>query len=211
MTEGALSVGLIAAAYLIGAVPFGVMVCRLLGHPDPRTVGSRNIGFTNVLRIAGKKAGILTLIGDMGKGWMPASLASGWLSDPWAVAAVALVAVLGHLFPIYLGFKGGKGVATALGAITGVAPAIGGLLLLTWLSVAAIWRYSSGAAISAFALLPALALWKGGLSFIALSFVVSALILSRHRANMARLWNGTEPKIGSSGGSSTSGIASPAA
>lgn len=185
------------AGYLLGAIPFGVLVCRLMGKPDPRTAGSRNIGFTNVLRIAGKQAGILTLIGDMGKGWLAGWGATTLSADPWLVLAVALASILGHLFPIYLGFKGGKGVATALGAVGGVTPAIGGLLLLTWLVVAAIWRYSSGAAIAAFALLPVLALWNGQVPFLVFSLVVSGLILSRHRGNMARLWAGTEPKIGS--------------
>ncbi len=204
MNELPLALGFMVAAYLLGAIPFGVVVCRAMHLPDPRTVGSRNIGFTNVLRIAGKKAGILTLLGDMGKGWVPAWLAGQWLSDPWWIVAVALAAILGHLAPVYLGFKGGKGVATALGAVLGVAPAIGGLLLLTWLSVAAIWRYSSGAAITAFAVLPLLGLWKGTLPFLAFAILVSALILSRHRANMTRLLNGTEPKIGSRGASTSS-------
>lgn len=185
------------AGYLVGAIPFGVLVCRAMGKPDPRTAGSRNIGFTNVLRIAGKQAGILTLVGDMGKGWLAGWGAATVMSDPWQILAVALASILGHLFPVYLGFKGGKGVATALGAVAGVAPAIGGLLLLTWLIVAGIWRYSSGAAVAAFALLPVIALWHGQVPFLAFSLLVSGLILYRHRGNMARLWDGTEPKIGS--------------
>ncbi len=185
------------AGYLVGAIPFGVLVCRFMGKPDPRTAGSHNIGFTNVLRIAGKQAGILTLFGDMGKGWLAGWGAATVMSEPWQILAVALASILGHLFPVYLGFKGGKGVATALGAVAGVAPAIGGLLLLTWLVVAGIWRYSSGAAIAAFALLPVIALWKGQVPFLAFSLLVSGLILYRHRGNMARLWEGTEPKIGS--------------
>lgn len=207
MNELLPAIGLIVGAYLLGAIPFGVVVCRVLHLPDPRTVGSRNIGFTNVLRIAGKKAGVLTLLGDMGKGWVPAWLAGQWLTEAWWIVAVALAAILGHLAPVYLKFKGGKGVATALGAVLGVAPAIGGLMLLTWLSVAAIWRYSSGAAISAFAALPLLGLWQGTLPFLAFSVLVSGLILSRHRANMTRLLNGTEPKIGSRGAASSSAAA----
>ncbi len=192
----AILLSLLLVAYLIGAVPFGVVACRVMGLPDPRTAGSRNIGFTNVLRMAGKKAGLLTLLGDMGKGWLAGWAAGQWIGDPWAVLAVAFAAVLGHLFPVFLGFKGGKGVATALGAVAGVAPAIGGVLVGTWLVVAAVWRYSSGAAISAFVLLPVIALWKAEPSFLVFSLGVSGLILYRHRANMARLWAGTEPKIG---------------
>lgn len=210
MNDLPLSIGLVVVAYLLGAIPFGVVVCRAMGLPDPRTAGSRNIGFTNVLRIAGKKAGILTLLGDMGKGWTAAWMGSQWLSDPWWVLGVALASIVGHLYPVFLAFKGGKGVATALGAVTGVAPAIGGLLLLTWLVVAGIWRYSSGAAISAFALLPLIAVWQGSLPFIAFSVCVSALILSRHRGNMARLLAGTEPKIGSRRGTKSSEVTSPA-
>ncbi len=197
------------AGYLLGAIPFGVLVCRLMGKPDPRTAGSRNIGFTNVLRIAGKQAGVLTLLGDMGKGWLAGWGAATLIADPWSVLAVALASILGHLFPIYLGFKGGKGVATALGAVAGVAPAVGALLLLTWLVVAGVWRYSSGAAITAFALLPLIALWKGQLPFLVFSLVVSGLILSRHRGNMARLWAGTEPKIGSRNRPDTAAVPKP--
>ncbi len=210
MHELPLASGLLLLAYLLGAIPFGVVVCRLMGLPDPRTVGSRNIGFTNVLRIAGKKAGIFTLLGDMGKGWLAGWAAQTWLTESWWIFGVAFASVLGHLFPVFLGFKGGKGVATALGAVTGVMPGIGGLLLLTWVAVAGIWRYSSGAAITAFALLPLVALWQGQLPFLVFSCGTSGLILFRHRANMARLWAGTEPKIGRRGTPSSSEAATPA-
>jgi glycerol-3-phosphate acyltransferase PlsY len=170
-----------------------------MGLADPRTVGSHNIGFTNVLRVSGKKAGILTLLGDMGKGVGPAWLGTCLSADPWVVMAIALAPILGHLWPIFLGFKGGKGVATALGSVTGISPLIGLSLLLIWLATAAIWRYSSGAAIVAFSVFPALAAISGqGLPFALFAILVSALILTRHTDNMLRLWNGTERKIGGS-------------
>jgi len=185
--------------YLMGSIPFGIVVSKCLGAPDPRTVGSRNIGFTNVLRVSGKKAGILTLLGDMGKGWLVGWLAA-YLIEPEAwMLGVALSPILGHLFSIYLGFQGGKGVATAIGAVGGVAPSVGLGLILIWLLTAALWRYSSGAALAAFCSLPILAALAGeSASFMAFAGIVSCLILSRHTGNMARLWQGTEPKIGQS-------------
>jgi glycerol-3-phosphate acyltransferase PlsY len=187
--------------YLLGAIPFGVVVCRALGRPDPRTTGSRNIGFTNVLRVAGKDAGLLTLLGDMGKGWVIGWSAGQVFGEVWMVLAVALASVVGHLFSVFMRFRGGKGVATALGAILGVEPAVGGILLAVWLGSAALWRYSSGAAIAAFALFPLLALVRGHGTLVVFAFMVSSLILLRHRENMRRLWNGTEPKIGKRQGS----------
>ena len=181
--------------YLLGAVPFGVVVCRALGRPDPRTTGSRNIGFTNVLRVAGKDAGLLTLLGDMGKGWVAGWGAGQVFGETWMVLAVALASVVGHLFSLFMRFRGGKGVATALGAVLGVEPVLGGILLAVWLGTAALWRYSSGAAIAAFAAFPLLALVRGDGLLVVFACVVSGLILLRHRENMRRLWHGTEPKI----------------
>jgi glycerol-3-phosphate acyltransferase PlsY len=187
--------------YLLGAIPFGVLVCRALSRPDPRTTGSRNIGFTNVLRVAGKDAGILTLLGDMGKGW-GAGWGAGYVFDEeWMVLAVALASVLGHLYSVFLQFRGGKGVATGLGAILGVQPAVGGILLVVWLGTAAIWRYSSGAAIAAFAIFPLLATLRGDGYLATFALIVSGVILLRHRENIRRLWQGTEPKIGKRQGS----------
>jgi glycerol-3-phosphate acyltransferase PlsY len=185
--------------YLAGSIPFGIVVSKCLGAPDPRTVGSCNIGFTNVLRVSGKKAGILTLIGDMGKGWM-----IGWLAtqasehETW-ILGIALCPVLGHLFPVFLKFQGGKGVATAIGAVGGIAPSIGLGLIAIWLLTAALWRYSSGAALAAFSALPILALLmeKCG-AFLIFAVIVTGLIGVRHRGNIVRLWQGTEPKIGQS-------------
>ena len=193
---------LCAAGYLLGSVPFGILVSQALGLTDPRSVGSGNIGSTNVLRVGGKLAGALTLLGDIGKGWLAAWGAGWWLGGESAVLLVALCAVLGHLFPVFLRFKGGKGVATALGAIAGVAPWLGIALGLIWLASLALWRYSSGAALIAFAALPILSLWlRPSPVFLAFACAMTMLIVIRHYANIARLLSGTEPKVGVSSAS----------
>ncbi|MGH7166195.1 MAG: glycerol-3-phosphate 1-O-acyltransferase PlsY, partial [Nitrospiraceae bacterium] len=188
---------LATGGYLLGSVPFGVLVAKALGTVDPREAGSRNIGFTNVLRVAGKKAGFLTLAGDMGKGWVVAWLATRMLeSDVW-VLVVALSPVVGHLYPVFLKFRGGKGVATAMGAVTGVAPVLGLALVLIWVVTAALWRYSSGAAVAAFIGLPIVGAMVGvSWKTVAFLLAVSGLVLWRHGENIVRLWNGTERKIG---------------
>jgi len=192
-----LPVILAVVGYLIGSIPFGIVVSRCLGVPDPRTAGSHNIGFTNVLRVSGKKAGLLTLAGDMGKGWAIAWLASQTVDHQAWVLGIAVCPILGHLFPVFLGFRGGKGVATAIGAVGGVAPLMGLELIAIWLLTAAIWRYSSGAALAAFCSLPFLGMLAGmGEGFLVLSLIVAGLIGVRHKGNIVRLWHGTEPKIG---------------
>ena len=183
--------------YLLGGVPFGVVVSKAMGLPDPRTVGSQNVGSSNVLRVSGTKAGILTLIGDMGKGWMMGFAATQLLQDEWAILLAALAPFLGHLFSPFLGFTGGKGVATALGSILGVAPFIGIVLLLLWIGAVALWRYSSGGALAAFVLFPLIAAFsRPSVAFVLFSMVVSGLIVMKHKENIERLWNGTESKIG---------------
>jgi acyl phosphate:glycerol-3-phosphate acyltransferase len=184
-------------AYLLGGIPFGIVVSRLLGKPDPRTAGSRNVGFTNVLRVSGTPSGLLTLLGDFGKGFLIAWLATTYLAHSLSILAVAFSAVLGHIFSPYLRFQGGKGVATALGVVFGLAPGIGLTLLAIWLNVAVIWRYSSGAAVTAFAALPVVALLAGrDWLFVGFTLVLTALIVQRHGQNLKRLWQGTEPKLG---------------
>lgn len=188
------------AGYLLGAIPFGIVVSKAMGLPDPRTVGSKNVGFTNVLRVSGKKAGILTLIGDMGKGWVMGFAATQMLQQEWMILLVSLAPFLGHLFSPFLRFKGGKGVATALGSVLGVEPAIGFLLLLAWLGAVALWRYSSGGALTAFGLFPLIAsLARPTVEFVLFSAVISGLIVLKHKGNIERLWNGTESKIGQRG------------
>jgi glycerol-3-phosphate acyltransferase PlsY len=197
MDHQVLIAGLTIVGYLLGAVPFGVVISKAMGFPDPRTVGSKNVGFTNVLRVSGKKPGILTLIGDMGKGWVMGFAATQLLQDEWAILLVALAPFLGHLFSPFLGFKGGKGVATALGSVLGVAPLIGLLLLLAWLGAVALWRYSSGGALTAFGLFPVIAaLFRPSAAFITFALVVTGLIVMKHKGNIERLWKGTESKMG---------------
>ena len=183
--------------YLLGAIPFGIVVSKALGLPDPRTAGSKNVGFTNVLRVSGKKAGVLTLLGDLGKGWVLASAAMHWLTIESYIMVVALAPILGHLFSPFLGFKGGKGVATAVGVVLGLSPSIGLLLLLIWLGAVAIWRYSSGGALAAFTCFPIVAIVnEQRQEFFIFSLFVSALIWFKHKDNIVRLWRGTESKIG---------------
>lgn len=185
--------------YLAGSVPFGILVSKCLGAPDPRTAGSRNIGFTNVLRVAGKRAGILTLVGDMGKGWAVGWLATQTMDHEAWVLGIAVCPILGHLFPVFLKFQGGKGVATAIGAVGGIAPSIGLGLIGIWLLTAALWKYSSGAALAAFFSLPFLGLLAGeSMAFLIFTLIVTGLIGARHKGNILRLWHGTEPKIGQS-------------
>src|SRR5256886_9567193 len=139
-----------AGGYPHGSIPFGVVVAKCLGGVGPRTAGSRNIGFTNGLRVAGTTAGLLTLAGDAGKGWLVGWIASQSLDQEAWVLLVALSPVVGHGYSVFLGFRGGKGVATALGAVTRVDLAIGGVILLVWIVTAAVLPYSSRAAFVAF-------------------------------------------------------------
>ena len=197
MDNQLLLVILVFLGYLLGGVPFGIVVSRAMGLPDPRTVGSKNVGFTNVLRVSGKTAGILTLVGDMGKGWLIGWAGVQLFPEEWQVLLVALAPFLGHLFSPFLGLTGGKGVATALGSIVGVAPLVGLLLLLTWIGTVAIWRYSSGGALAAFALFPLFAaLFHPTVAFLLFSVMISGLIGMKHKGNIERLWTGTETKIG---------------
>jgi len=185
------------AGYVFGSIPFGIVVSKVMGLPDPRTIGSKNVGFTNVLRVSGTKAGVLTLLGDMGKGWVMGWAAMHWLTDERFIMLVALSPILGHVFSMFLSFKGGKGVATALGSVLGLSPSMGVLLLLIWVGTVAIWRYSSGGALAAFGLLPVVAIVnEQRQEFLLFSVVVSALIWYQHKDNIVRLWKGTERKIG---------------
>jgi acyl phosphate:glycerol-3-phosphate acyltransferase len=197
MNEELIVVLMTVLGYLLGAIPFGIVVSKGMGLPDPRTVGSKNVGFTNVLRVSGKTAGILTLLGDMGKGWVLSWAAMQWLTLESFIMVVALSPILGHLFSPFLGFKGGKGVATALGVVLGLSPSIGLLLLLIWLGAVAIWRYSSGGALAAFACLPVVAIVnEQRQEFLVFSLIVSGMIWIKHKDNIIRLWKGTESKMG---------------
>lgn len=183
-------------AYLLGSIPFGLVFSRLFGAPDPREAGSQNIGFTNVLRVCGKKVGILTLAGDLGKGWLVGWLASlGMTLNPWALLAVLSV-VLGHLFPVFLKFRGGKGVATGLGGILGIHFPMGLILVAIWVVTVGVRKYSSGGAIMAFASLPLIGWFMtSDLQFLIFSLLLSSFVIGKHKGNIVRLLNGTEPSI----------------
>jgi acyl phosphate:glycerol-3-phosphate acyltransferase len=190
-------VTLILAAYLLGAVPCGLLVARLTGAGDLRRVGSGNIGATNVLRVAGKGAAALTLVGDLGKGAAAVLLARWWNAPGGLIALVGVAAVIGHVFPVFLGFRGGKGVATTLGVALAALPSLGLALLGIWLVVAGVWRYSSLAALSAAAAMPLLAwILDGRPALVGMAGALVLLIFWRHRDNISRLLRGSESKIG---------------
>ncbi|HHS94752.1 MAG TPA: glycerol-3-phosphate 1-O-acyltransferase [Rhodobacterales bacterium] len=181
--------------YLLGSAPFGMVWARVFGLGDIRTIGSGNIGATNVLRTGNKLAALLTLIGDVGKGAFAVLVARALLGDDAAQTA-GLFAYLGHLFPVYIGFKGGKGVATWLGTMLAVAWPVGLAAAATWAATAALFRISSLAGLTAAALTPIWALLTGRGEVFVLALLLGALIFERHRANIARLLRGEEPKIG---------------
>ena len=183
--------------YLLGSLPFAVIVSRLFGLADPRSFGSGNPGATNVLRSGNKVAALLTLLGDAAKGWLAVAVA-GWAgADGAGVAVAGLAAFIGHVFPIFLAFRGGKGVATAVGVLIGINPLLALSAMATWLIVAGATRYSSAAAIVA-AIEAPVAAWLFGAPAVALAAiaVMSALLVWRHQANIRRLINGTESRIG---------------
>ena len=183
------------AGYLIGSVPFGLVWARVFGLGDIRAIGSGNIGATNVLRTGNKLAAFLTLAGDIGKGAVAVLIARAALGEDAAQAA-GLGAYLGHLFPLYIGFKGGKGVATWLGTLIALAWPVGLAAAATWLVVAALFRISSLAGLTAAALGPVWALVLGRPEAVLIALLLGALIFERHRANIRRLFRGEEPKIG---------------
>ncbi len=182
-------------SYLLGSVPFGVVMARVFGLGDLRQIGSGNIGATNVLRTGHKLAAFLTLIGDAGKG-AAAVLLARWAAGEDAAGIAALFAMLGHLYSCFAEFRGGKGVATFLGTLLALSPLTGALACLTWLATAVVTRISSLSALVAALLAPVYMIffyhWHGAL----LVAVLSALVFLKHRPNIARLRDGTEPKIG---------------
>jgi len=188
-------------AYLIGSLSFAVIVSRLMGLDDPRSYGSGNPGATNVLRSGNKKAAAATLFFDAVKGLVPVLLVMQWGSpyglEEEAAAWVGLAAFLGHVWPVFFGFKGGKGVATALGVLLGLSPWLGLATMATWLLVAYFFRYSSLAALVAAVFAPfyQALIWKPSMVTLAL-VIMTGLLLWRHSSNIRKLLNGTESKIG---------------
>ncbi|MGO4763072.1 glycerol-3-phosphate 1-O-acyltransferase PlsY [Cupriavidus sp. 2KB_3] len=188
-------------AYLIGSVSFAVVVSKLMGLPDPHSYGSGNPGATNVLRTGNKKAAILTLIGDGLKGWFAVWLARhfgpGYGVEDSGVALAALGVFLGHLFPVFHRFAGGKGVATAAGILFAIHPLLGAGTLATWLIIAFFFRYSSLAALISAIFAPFFYVLMFGVDIITGAvFVISVLLVVRHRQNIAKLLAGKESRIG---------------
>ena len=188
----------IVGAYLLGSVSFGILVSKAFGLPDPRTVGSGNPGATNVLRSGKKSAAILTLLGDALKGWLPvwAALRTDMLM--WVVAAVGIAVFLGHLYPIFFKFKGGKGVATAAGVIFAISPMVGLLALAAWGLLFAAFRYASLASIGAAISAPVASYFflRPYKDYVLMVLVIAVMLIWRHRSNIQKLLAGTESGFG---------------
>ena len=191
-----LSIILIIAAYLCGSIATAVIVSRSLGLPDPRSDGSGNPGATNVLRLGGKKAAVFTLLGDALKGLLPVLAGRALEVETWTLGAIMGAAFLGHLYPIFFAFKGGKGVATAMGIVFGLSITLGGTLLLTWLALTALFRYSSLAALVSAVLAPIYALiFTQAPVYSWTLLIIAGLLVWRHRENIRRLINRQESKL----------------
>jgi glycerol-3-phosphate acyltransferase PlsY len=194
---------LILGAYLLGSISFAVVVSKCMALPDPYTYGSKNPGATNVLRTGNKKAALFTLLGDALKGWLAVLIARMVLgTEPsgsleWVLCAVIIAVFLGHLFPLFHGFRGGKGVATACGILFGINFFLGLATLSTWLIVAFFTRYSSLAAIAAALFAPLYYIFLFGFHPVVLALLIMCVLLIwRHRSNLQNLMNGSETRIG---------------
>lgn len=184
-----------ALGYLFGSVPFGLLITRLSGHGDVRKIGSGNIGATNVLRTGARWAAVLTLLCDAGKGALAVLIARHFFGANGALVA-GLAAVLGHIFPVWLKFQGGKGVASSLGVMLAVCPPAGVAMLATWLAIAYLSKISSLSALITVLLAPAYAILFGRLTAAALALVIAIIIIATHHENIRRLFRGCEPHIG---------------
>ncbi|MBW9260089.1 MAG: glycerol-3-phosphate 1-O-acyltransferase PlsY [Candidatus Thiodiazotropha sp. (ex. Lucinisca nassula)] len=190
---------IVVIAYLLGSISSAIIVCRLMGLPDPRSQGSNNPGATNVLRIGGKKAAAITLFGDMVKGLIPMLIAHLFDAPPLYLALTGLAAFLGHLYPVFFSFKGGKGVATALGVQFGLHWGVGLAVALVWLFTAKVVNISSLSALISMALAPIIVwlIWPAP-ELIVMQIVISAMLFWRHRSNITNLISGAEDKISES-------------
>jgi acyl phosphate:glycerol-3-phosphate acyltransferase len=189
---------LVVAGYLIGSIASAVLVCKLMGKEDPRSEGSGNPGATNVLRLHGKQAAALTLLGDAMKGFLPVMLLSLIGAPDLIIALTGLAAFIGHLYPLFFQFRGGKGVATFVGVLIGMYWLLGLCFITIWLLMTLVFRYSSLSALVAAVLAPLYTLWLlPGLPFAIVNTLMPALLLWRHRSNILNLLAGTEDKIGS--------------
>lgn len=188
-----IDIALILGAYLAGSLSAAIITCRLMGLPDPRSQGSGNPGATNVMRVGGKKPAAITLAGDALKGLLPVLVAQALAVSDQVLALTALAAFLGHLYPLFFGFKGGKGVATAFGALTGLAWPVALCLLGVWLLMAKVFHISSLAALTSAVLAPVFMWWLRPVpELIAVSVVISIMLIWRHRSNIRKLLEGTE-------------------
>lgn len=186
----------IFAAYLLGSLSCAIITCKIMRLPDPRQQGSGNPGATNVLRFGGKKAAIITLLGDTLKGILPVLIAKWYGFDILELSLIALAAFIGHLYPIFFGFQGGKGVATAFGCLIALAWPLGLALAATWLLMAVLFRYSSLAALVASCLAPFYAWHFTNPTYTVVVAIISMLLIYRHRNNIKNLIQGTESRIG---------------
>jgi len=182
-------------AYFIGSINSSILICKVMRLPDPRTMGSKNPGTTNVLRTGSKKAAILTLVGDVGKGFVAVLLAKLFVVPMMGLGCVAIAVTLGHIFPIFFEFKGGKGVTTAIGSILCLNALLALALIGLWLMTAATFRYSSLAAIVAAVAAPVLGFCFGGISLALPLLILCMILLWRHSENIHRLYHQTETKI----------------
>lgn len=188
---------LLVLGYGLGSIPTGVLVARWQKGVDIRRYGSGNIGMTNVLRAVGRGAAALTLLGDLVKGLVPVLLALLWLTSPWAIGLVGLAAIVGHMYPLFAGFHGGKGVATTLGVFLPLLPGPLSIAFLLWVVCLALRRQVSLASLAAAASLPMVAiLWGSPAAYVVYALAAAALIWYRHRDNIQRLLAGTEPTLG---------------
>ena len=187
---------LILLAYLLGSISSAIVVSRIMGLPDPRTMGSGNPGATNVLRTGNKKAAAITLLGDALKGLVPVLLAKMLGMEPSVIALVAIAAFLGHLYPVFFGFKGGKGVATALGIFLAVSFPVGLLLAASWFVIAYITKISSISALIAACLSPFYIFFVDGeMTYVVMAVFLSVVLVYRHKSNIRDLLSGKEGKI----------------
>ncbi|MDH5544322.1 MAG: glycerol-3-phosphate 1-O-acyltransferase PlsY [Gammaproteobacteria bacterium] len=191
-----LDIAFITGAYLIGSISTAIIVARAMGLTDPRNVGSKNPGATNVLRYGGKKAAALTLLGDSVKGVIPVLLAKPFIVSDASMALVGVAAFLGHLYPIFFGFKGGKGVATALGVLLALSWPVGVAALVTWVVMAVVFRISSLSALVASALTPVYMWYFVDVpEYLWMNIFITILLIWRHRSNIQNLVSGKEGRI----------------
>lgn len=184
----------IIGGYLLGSISSAILICKLFQLPDPRQTGSKNPGTTNVLRLGGKLPAALTLLCDAAKGFIPVALVKFGTSNPWIISAVFIAAVLGHLYPVFFGFKGGKGVATALGGLLGLSLSLGGIFIFMWIGVFALSGYSSLSALIAIVSMPFYAWGFLDERYEPMLVLLALIVVWKHRENIQNLLSGKEKK-----------------